>query len=324
MKSNIDILIIDYLSNSISEENAKILRNWMESNDENSRYFYDFKEIWVSTNALNAEKEFNADKAWNKFKLNNNIVSTHQFVPKNKTVSNLYKVAASIVILLSLGILLKNINSTKEPIYQNVASNNQINLQTTLPDGSLVQLNKATTLKFSSVFNDKKREVWLDGEAFFTVAKNKNKPFIVHFKNNTVTVLGTSFNIKAYKNIPSVEVFVKTGRVEFKMCESGKAILTKNEGISYNQTAKIVEKYGNDNNLYWNTKVICFENQKLKNVASELSRLFNTNIEVASEIEQIPITTTINSDKINDILNTIALTLDVQVKNDKQIHYFYK
>lgn len=73
----------------------------------------------------------------------------------------------------------------------------------TLADGSRVRLNANTHLRYAVPFSDTLREVWVEGEAFFEVCPNKKKPFVVHFENNSITVLGTTFNVSCYKNEPS-------------------------------------------------------------------------------------------------------------------------
>ena len=84
-----------------------------------------------------------------------------------------------------------------------------------LADGSKIWLNADSKVQYPALFNGSTREVYLNGEAFFDIAKNPSKPFIIHLSNGTVRVLGTSFNIKAYDNEPVVETSVATGKVAF-------------------------------------------------------------------------------------------------------------
>lgn len=84
-----------------------------------------------------------------------------------------------------------------------------------LPDGSKIWLNADSKLRYPEVFKGRAREIYLNGEAFFDVARNPDHPFIIHLANGTVQVLGTSFNIRAYDNEPVVETSVTTGRIAF-------------------------------------------------------------------------------------------------------------
>ena len=81
-----------------------------------------------------------------------------------------------------------------------------------MPDGSVITVNKNSTLSYPSEFKGKTREVALNGEAFFKVTPNKEKPFIIHVNDVTVRVVGTSFNIRSEKG--KTEVIVETGIVQ--------------------------------------------------------------------------------------------------------------
>ena len=84
-----------------------------------------------------------------------------------------------------------------------------------LTDGSKIWLNADSRIKYPEAFKGATRDIYLNGEAFFDVAKNPAHPFIIHLANGTVRVLGTSFNIRAYDNEAVVETSVTTGRVAF-------------------------------------------------------------------------------------------------------------
>ena len=104
----------------------------------------------------------------------------------------------------------------------------------TLPDGSTVKVNAGSRLEIAEeVFNKEKREVWLSGEAFFEVAKNPEKPFIIHTGAMQTTVRGTSFNVKAYDELGENVVSVRDGRVE--IAEDGQmlGVLTANRQLKY-------------------------------------------------------------------------------------------
>ncbi len=119
-----------------------------------------------------------------------------------------------------------------------------------LPDGSKVAIEPESKLKFSSVFNKTKREVYLEGEAFFQVTHNENVPFFVHANEVTTKVLGTSFIIKAIKHEREITVVVKTGKVsvfaspekEEDSLAVKEIILTPNQQITYDKKDKEISK----------------------------------------------------------------------------------
>jgi transmembrane sensor len=114
----------------------------------------------------------------------------------------------------------------------------------TLPDGSTVYLNGGTTLSIrKSTFNHHQREVWLEeGEAFFDVVRNPSKPFIVHSGALSTVVKGTSFNVKAYRELEESSVTVRTGRVEVNALEKRLSVLTPNRQLVYHKQSRKYEE----------------------------------------------------------------------------------
>lgn len=110
-----------------------------------------------------------------------------------------------------------------------------------LPDGSRVQMNAGSQLEIVEIaFNKKKREVWLKGEAFFDVAKNKEKPFVIHTGSIQTTVRGTSFNVKAYPQLGENVISVRNGRVEISENKKQLGVLTANCQLRYNTSDRTI------------------------------------------------------------------------------------
>jgi transmembrane sensor len=119
-----------------------------------------------------------------------------------------------------------------------------------LPDGSKITLEPKSTLKYLSSFNEAQREVYLEGEAFFDIAHNPNRPFLVHTSEVVTRVLGTSFRVKDFQLERTILVAVKSGKVlvhKNRETSAGKAsqsdiILTPNQQILYDKEAKEVSR----------------------------------------------------------------------------------
>jgi len=134
--------------------------------------------------------------------------------------------------------------------WENFANTTNLTQVIVLPDSSKVAIEPQSKLKFSSLFNRTKREVYLEGEAFFQVTHNANIPFLVHANEVTTKVLGTSFIIKAFKYEQEIMVVVKTGRVsvftnpekEDKSSIVNEIILTPNQQIIYDKKEKEISK----------------------------------------------------------------------------------
>lgn len=144
---------------------------------------------------------------------------TAEVVPMRRKRSWL-RVAAGVLILLGAGsvVYLGRQKETKSvPLASLMEKHNAKGTKSIiqLPDGSKIWLNADSKLRYPEVFKGRTREIYLNGEAFFDVAKNPDHPFIIHLANGTVQVLGTSFNIRAYDNESVVETSVATGRIAF-------------------------------------------------------------------------------------------------------------
>ncbi len=111
-----------------------------------------------------------------------------------------------------------------------------------LPDGSSVQINKQTKLEYPTTFSANKREVYLEGEAFFDIQPDKTRPFIIHTGSITTTVLGTAFNIRAFPKEERFTVTVARGRVRVADTEKAFPELTAQQELSIDMVEKQVDE----------------------------------------------------------------------------------
>ena len=201
-----------------------------------------------------------------------------------------------------------------------------------LPDSSKVALEPASRLKFSSVFNRTEREVYLEGEAFFTVTHNANLPFLVHANEVTTKVLGTSFIIKAIEHEQQITVVVKTGKVsvytnrekEKKHLPSEEIILTPNQQIVYNKKEKEISRA-----LVKAPRVILpeeevrrmrFEEAPVTDIFKALEKAYGVDIEFDETIfSSCELTTVISDEDIYSRLNIIcnAIGTSYTLQEDK-------
>lgn len=111
----------------------------------------------------------------------------------------------------------------------------------TLPDGSTIYVNANSSVRIPEKFSKLDRQIFLDeGEAFFEVAKDKKRPFVVHTKTLQVQVLGTSFNVNAYSQLPNISVAVQDGRVRVSDDRGPLRELSKDEGIYYHKEDRTI------------------------------------------------------------------------------------
>jgi len=154
----------------------------------------------------------------------------------------------------------------------------------TLPDGSTVYMNGGSRLKIqSSEFNKKQREVWLDeGEAFFQVTKNAQKPFIVHSRHLNTVVKGTSFNVKAYRQLDETSVMVKTGRVEVNSSNKVLGILTPDKQLVYHKDNGQYEESDilPEDAMAWCDERLVLHNANINELKLRIDQLYGIEIKV--------------------------------------------
>lgn len=149
----------------------------------------------------------------------------------------------------------------------------------TLPDSSRVWLNASSTLSYNRAFN-KNRELKLDGEAFFDVTPDPSHPFSVDAGGIETLVLGTSFNIKAYKDDKSTKVSVITGKVKITDESSQLAVLNPLQELQFDRTSRLsnVSMPDTNNVLAWQKGELRFSGQTLADIASTLERWYDVSI----------------------------------------------
>ncbi|GEM_PF-629937 len=176
--------------------------------------------------------------------------------------------------------LFVNIFYGKDPVTTTCSTAFLETKEVVLPDSSRVSLNSATTLTYDSDFNKKDRIVTLSGEAFFDVAKNPSKPFVVRMKDAEITVKGTSFNVSAYDGENGIQAALVTGQIQF---QTGKdyIYLSPGEVIIYNRLDRSMSKSRRDVSQYcsWMEGRLDCESITLEWLFTRLTSLYGVKID---------------------------------------------
>lgn len=207
--NHIETLIIRYLEQNISEEDVRELDRWIGESDEHKSYFFQLKGIYDRICRSKHFSDEELEKSWirmsDKLESKPSTITSEMGKKKNIFLNSLKYVAITAgAILLGWGIgeITGNLHYHSE---KKLVAWNEIKVQKggkpstiILSDGSKVSLNTATTFRYPTDFSDTEREVFLDGEAYFEIQENADKPFTVKIKDQQITVLGTSFNIESF------------------------------------------------------------------------------------------------------------------------------
>ncbi|CAM3705438.1 FecR family protein [Mucilaginibacter galii] len=192
--------------------------------------------------------------------------------------------------------------------------------QITLPDGTRVWLNAASSLKYQATFAGKQRRVMLNGEAYFEVAKNKLKPFIVSFNNTEVRVLGTHFNVMSYNDEAQTHTTLLEGSVNITKGKNSQTIVPgqqaavgENIKVAYVDTTQVVG---------WKNGNFTFAHEKINTVMNKIARWYDIDIDYQGNITQEDFVGTIpRSKNLGEVLHKLELTglLHFKVKERRVI-----
>lgn len=285
------------------------------------------EQVMEKTELLLNLKKYDTDKAWNKIS-----PELHQKKVYTLNRSNwLYAVAAVCLILIVTSVALQRfIHSEKVTFAEVITTDTEISdKEVILPDGTTVILNHGSKLVYPEKFTKETREIDLTGEAFFDVKPNPEKPFIINTGKASVKVLGTSFNVFAYNNSPTVEVVVRTGKVELsennkKDNADKKILLTPGQKGTFNKTTGnlLKENSFNPNELSWFTHEIKFEYTSLEGVLKTIKRVYNINFDVDEDVNMSnQLNASFNKQDIDHILNVVSMTLDLSVEKAGENKY---
>jgi ferric-dicitrate binding protein FerR (iron transport regulator) len=259
------------------------------------------------------------NKAWERFQ--NRTSRKHEPAKILKPRFFWLRVAASIILVAGLGVTLFMLVNKNTAPKEMVAQTGQNVLIDTLSDGSVITLNKRSTITYPSKFKGNTRAIALKGEAFFNVAPDKKKPFIISVNDVQVTVVGTSFNIKSENG--NTEVVVETGIVQ--VTKSGKTVeLNAGEKIlvSANDSSATKEKVSDKLYNYYRTKEFVCDDTPLWKLVQVVNEAYNVKIIIGrKELNDKTLTTTFYNESLEQVLEVIRLTFDITVikKEDGQI-----
>ncbi|MDO8951830.1 MAG: FecR domain-containing protein [Draconibacterium sp.] len=340
-KKNIEIfnreLLAKYLSNEVNSLEKLEVETWINQSVENREELEQSRKMLDNIDAFYKAKSFNSVVAWNNIKAKINPPQMNVIQRKNigkEVISHFYKYAAIIVfavLLGSAGYYFGFRNKVTEIYSEIISTPNQVINEYILPDGSVVALNSNSKLVFPKNFKRDTREVTVEGEAFFDVKPNPEKPFIINAGNAQIKVVGTSFNVTAYPETETVEVVVQTGKVQVisKNTEAltnvnGVYLVPGEKGTLFNKNS-ILEKSENTNPNYlaWKTRDFIFNDIPLNEVFKCLEKTYHVEIQVTNpELNDLKLNAQFDKKPIDFILNVVGLTFNLELSVEDEQYIF--
>lgn len=245
-------------------------------------------------------------------------ISLHLDQQDRKHFSALLRIAASFLLILSIGAGLYYSNARSEQTgTKMVQVSGEQQPVFTLPDGTRVRLKKGSCLNYAANMDQQDtRQVTLHGEAFFEVAKNPEKPFIIDAGTAEVKVLGTKFNVRSSDLKNTIVVAVQEGKVSFRdKDQEQNIILTANEagmleGGKLRRVDQPVQNY-----FSWFEHVLEFEKMPLPQVVEQLETIFDADIELADpELNDKYFTAYMRGASVDEVVNQLALSFELKLE----------
>ncbi|AKP51597.1 hypothetical protein CA2015_2176 [Cyclobacterium amurskyense] len=280
------------LSGEASKDEQLELHRWMQKSADNVNTFEQMKRVWDATH-IN-QKISNEDRVFNKIqnkKLFLEGLKTETSNPKQLPNTlrkkgqfrRIAAIAACLMILISFPIYKSLVNTPENthalPVLTHKENGRGQKSKVILSDGTNVWLNSSSKLSYINGFTDSIREVFLEGEAYFEVTKDKGKPFIVHTGNLKTTVLGTSFNIRHYPTDAHPTLFLEEGKVMYEYLKTSNEtnVLLPGNGVKWDSKKSEMVEFSDDP-LHWNAwknNILLFDDLDFKTALEECERWYD-------------------------------------------------
>ena len=256
------------------------------------------------------------------------LLSTLQVNKRYKKMQTLFRYAAAIILLLLMGrgggFLYNQFSFQQDTVYTELYVKNSEHKTITLSDGTIITLNSGSYMRFPSRFDGDTRTVEIDGEAFFNVYSDKRKPFIVRTENADIKVLGTSFNVNAYKADEQISVSVKTGKVQVDMDEMRMDLLPNEEFVLDKASGEIQKRnIKNTQVISWMDGGLYFNKTPIKSVAKTIERIYNCKIEFEDDID-INLYGAHDNQSLESVLKSIQYTTGIKYRYERERIILYK
>lgn len=319
-------MIIRLFSGEASREEKKNIENWLNQEPENRKLLNDLREIWLTAGIEQNADHYEVERAVGQFRQKIRFTGQKAVLPQR--IPRLIRYAAVLLLLIALP-LSYYYGKKSTPLsgsFTTISCAQGDKTAIVLPDSSQVILNSGSRLTFNNNFQNGPRQVFLDGEAYFSVQKRTQNPFRVKTSDIEVEVLGTKFNLKAYSDEETITTTLVTGCLKVTQGDNS-TLINPNQKLVYNK------KSGNTdlskiNDLApeteWKDGRLVFRNQSLEELEHKLERWFDVEIEFADEqVKSRRFTGTLERESILEVISYFGRSKYVayQIKDNKITFY---
>ena len=327
---HIDTLITDYLSGELDSNGLARLKAWTFESEQNLTYVRSHIGVAFSVGVAESSTRFDTDKAYKRFRWR-----TRQTAKKEHLIPISWKYlgyAAAVILLLTLPFAgywsgQQSVKQTFADIVVEAPMGAQTKMS--LPDGTQVWLNAGSKISYSQGFGVNDRKVKLEGEGYFEVTHNAEKPFIVNTSEMGVRVLGTKFSFRNYPDDQEAVVSLNEGKValENRLRDMPEQFLSPNERMILNKRTgdMTLQRVKAENTAVWLKNELFFDEELLTDIAKKLSRCYNVRIEVADSLcsRRFYGSFKITGNTLDEVLHTMASTNKMKYRKEPNRYILY-
>ncbi|MCO6491731.1 MAG: FecR domain-containing protein [Phaeodactylibacter sp.] len=305
--------LIDYLNGHATAAKRRAIEAWLEASPDNRREFQRVQRLWEASGKAMEPAAPDVDAAWEK-------VSRRTRRPA-RWMPILARAAAAVVFLLAGYFMWSLIQPA--PLLEARQGGQAAQEAVLLPDGSKVWLNPMSVLQFPESFDGEERLVRLSGRAYFEVARDEARPFIIETDAAAVRVLGTSFGLMAYPDSSTAWVQVNSGKVAFypKGAEGQQLVLAKGEGAELDKRSGSLQRLGPQaaNRIAGRTKKLVFQNASLEEAAKALKEVYGAELTFENpNLANCRFTASFDREPLEAVLQTMEALFAIKWQRDGQ------
>ena len=257
-------LLYRYFMGTVTPEEGMAVKQWVEASEDNRKAFFRERRMFDAMLLVDNEAP---------------VVKRR---PALRRLGRAVLKVASVAALLFFAVLLYDSYTEKRDTFAIVSVHAGQRTHITLPDGTGVWLNARSEIRYSTSYNDSHRDVSLEGEAYFSVAKNKELPFIVHTRVFNVKATGTAFNVQTYPGTNDFEVALFEGSVDINSNYVPDKVvsLTPGNKASWHKRHLVVSAIGNEESYQWRAGFISFRDESLGEIMKQFEKSFGIRINI--------------------------------------------
>ncbi len=303
-------ILAKHFAKETNYDEIKAIEAWVSASDDNKKSYDRMYYLWLQSSKQRYNELIDVDSAWSKMQSKIKPIADETTEESAKTISiyrrTMYRflqLAAIVVIGLLIHQFVSDKSDSEDYVSHTAIANAE---RVVLPDNSVVHLSKNSKMYYPQQFSKDKRRVKLDGEAFFDVSDDKARPFIIDAQFAKIKVVGTAFNVQAFKNEDVVKVDVESGTVELYSAKTEGRPLVLNKGESGVLKASELEAVKNTGKTDLFAKKIIFKDTKLVDVVKTLKQAYNVEIEFKNdELKQYKLSVVMYNMSIDSVMSSL-------------------